>query len=85
MKFVPVDEIPKQRTKTFKKTGGEHLQKFMSMGVKYARMDIDHSDYAHPYSACAATKKIIKYWDLPIKVRFVNQEIYLIRTDMEEV
>ena len=83
-RFTPVESIPEQAPKGFRKNNGEHLYEFMSMNVKKAKMDIAGMDYAHAYSAYAATRTSANYYGLPINVRFINGEIYLVRTDMEE-
>lgn len=83
MRFTPVDEIPQQGPKRFKKNNGDHLYEFMNMNVKRAKMEINDLDYAHPYSAYASTRTSIKYYGLPIDVHFINGETYLVRTDME--
>lgn len=83
MRFTPINEMPEQIPKCYKKNNGEHLHEFMNMNVKRAKMEFNDMDYAHSYSAYAATRTSIKYYGLPITAHFINGEIYLVRTDTE--
>ena len=82
MKFIPVDELPEQNRKTFKKRGGGHLVEFLNLKIKYAKMDISDMDYITPYSAYCSTLSIVKYHNLPIRARLINGELYLENLDI---
>lgn len=83
MRFTPVDEVPKPGPKYFSKNNGKYLYEFLKLNIKRAKMEYSDLDYAYPYSAYAATRSTAKYYNLPVSVHFVNNEIYLVRTDME--
>ena len=83
MNFIPVKELPKQHKRTFSKRNGDHLREFLNLGIKYAKMDITDMDYVNTYSAYTSTKTLIKHHCLPIEARFINQELYLVNTELE--
>jgi hypothetical protein len=84
MRFTPVEDIPEQAQKCSNQNIGDKLREFVNMNVKKAKMNIDDMAYSHPYSAYTAIRSSISYFGLPINVRFINGDIYLVRTDMEE-
>lgn len=84
MTFIPVDELPVQRKKSYDKRNGDFLREFLKMNVKYARMDITEFDYAHAFSAYSSIKRVISFHGLPVNVKLINHDIYLINLELED-
>lgn len=89
MKFIPVDNVPGRGARTAdqqvaQKLTRQHLTEFMSMGDKYAKVDLNPGDYANSEVAYIALRASVKYADLPITVIRRGEDVYLMRNDMEE-
>lgn len=80
MNFTKVDRLPDTIRRPYKNLEDE-LEKFMRMNCKYARVEFA-GEYAGANSARAAIHKAIKAFDLPIEAKLINEELYLISTDM---
>lgn len=88
MKFVPVDNIPKRRTREGAacaewKPLRDYLNEFLNMNVKYARISDVSSEYSSIESAVCSIRESIANAALPITLALRNGEVYLIRTDWE--
>lgn len=55
---------------------------FMATGSKVAKIDIDPDDYKSIDSAYKSVWSSLARTDFPIKLRRVNNDLYLIRTDL---
>ena len=84
MIFTPVKELPKPRKRTRCNRSAERLHEFLSMNVKYARMDVGKLEYSHSYSAYTSMRNMVKFYSLPIDVKMLNGEVYLINLLLEE-
>lgn len=80
MNFVKVDRLPDRKKRPYKKLEDE-LEKFMRMDCKYAKVELN-GEYAGPNSARASILRAIRLYDLPIQIKMINDEVYLISTDM---
>jgi hypothetical protein len=61
------------------------FEEFMNMNTKCVKLSVDSEDsYKSPNSFYSSCHKAIKVWHVPVRVTSVNNEVYLIRTDMEE-
>lgn len=86
MKIVQVDKLPKQkkfRTVSMYHSLKNFFDEFMAMNIKFARIDIAPKEYASPRSAYESLHKVARQSELPIVVKIVNKELYLIRTDLD--
>lgn len=79
MKFTEVKELPRARRKTNIRV---RLDEFMSMGIKFAKLEYDAGEYKLPKYACGAFNISAKTGGYPIDVKMINGEVYLIRKDM---
>ena len=78
MIVVPVNELPEQRKRSSCIRNGEYLREFLAMNVRYAYFNVEPFEYSHIYSAYTSLKNIVRFYDMPIEVRLINAEIYLI-------
>lgn len=79
MKFVKVDEVPRMGHKR-----GElkaRLDEFMRMRTKTVKVEWEGAFKSAQYAQCNISRSA-KTWALPIDVRRVGDEVYLIRRDM---
>lgn len=83
MRFIPVDELPVQKKKRYKKNNGDHLREFLNMNVRYAKMEITDMDYMNIDVAYAAAHTMIRFYGFPIKAKLINHELYLINLELE--
>jgi hypothetical protein len=79
MKFVKVDEVPQMRHK--KNELKAHLDEFMRMRTKIVKVEWADT-YRSADAAQMGLSRSVKTWVLPIDVRKVGDEVYLIRRDM---
>lgn len=88
MKIIPVECLPERQPKTLRKNINDIIEEFVRMNVKYARVEFGSLEYASVKSAHDAIKVHILYHpggnDYPVKMKFINGDIYFIRTDMED-
>ena len=89
MNFIPVEQIPKKkapRSGEFVdyKPMGDCLKEFMRMNAKYVKVVFSHLDYATVMSAYTAFRDAAKRYGAPITPVLRGDDIYLMRTDMEE-
>ena len=78
MTFTVVKKLPKSRAKNNLYL---FLGNFMSTGSKFAKVDFASMDYCSMESAQNSIREAARRYKYPIKVRMINGEIYLIRTD----
>lgn len=81
IKFVAIEGLPRRKNKTNGYVDGM-LQEFMSMNVKFAKVEFDAKDYKNPASCQSVYYKAIKAGAYPITVKCINKEVYLIRRDL---
>ena len=84
MTFTPVDKLPEKRKSPYKKLT-DHLDEFMNMDVKYARVNYTTTEYVSYNGAHNAISVAIRNGGYPIELKGINGELYLIRKDLEEV
>lgn len=89
MRFVEVAEVPRRRYKQKgDRTPSEYhnlkneLNAFMKMDVKIVRIIFYEDEYASFTSAGKAIGGAVKRMRLPVKVRWVDGDVYLVRTDI---
>lgn len=84
MKFVEVKELPKTVYSELAKYHRleEDFEYFMSMNTKYAKVEFSKGEYKTWHSAYYSMRRTIKHLGLPITVKAINYEIYLIRRDI---
>lgn len=89
MRFVEIDEIPKRRYKTKDAHRPEEyhnlkkeLESFLKMDVKFVKVIFKNGEYATFKSAANSFVRASRTWMYPIKVHWIDEEIYLERTDM---
>lgn len=83
MRFIPVeeDEVRAAERTEYVKLAAE-LQEFVNLGVKAVKIVFGTNEYANTHSACNSIRTAIERGGLPIKVRYLKESIYLIRTDI---
>lgn len=81
MKFIKIDRLPDREKRPYNKME-EELEKFLRMGCRYAKVDLC-GEYSGVNSARASICNAIKMYDLPIQARLINEELYLISTDID--
>lgn len=94
MKLVSINKLPDKvyrRHMSQRKSVKQYLVEFMKMNVKYAKVVYSDSDYVHNRACVASFRHAItsRYAvnarpEYPIIVREINNDVYLIRTDMED-
>lgn len=90
MKFIEVKELPKRifckpkypYERMGKKNLKDYLKEFINMDVKYAKVEFNENDYKTHISAHAALFNAALRHCLPVEVRIINKEVYLIRKDI---
>lgn len=80
MKFVKVDKIPGRRNR--KKRLALFLEEFMTSNIKIAKVELNEGDYVSSQVRRNCIRRAIKENFYPIKATKVDDDIYLIRTDM---
>lgn len=63
-------------------TINNQLKEFMNMKVKTVKALYDKTEYRDAYDAYAALQSAVARNGMPISVRRINNQIFLIRTDM---
>ena len=89
MNFIPVEQIPKKRSPRSGdlvdyKPMGEYLKEFMLMNVKYVKVAFSYLDYSNAESAYVSIRDAAKRHGLPIAAVLRDDDVYLMRTDMED-
>ena len=79
MKFVKVDEVPRMGHKRNELKA--QLEDFMAMHVKTVKVEWQGTYKTAQYAQCNLSRGA-KNWALPIDVRRIKDEIYMIRRDM---
>lgn len=83
MRFIPVEEGElREATRTEYNKLAAELKEFMNMNVKTARVVFGKDDYVNINSARNSIRNAIERNGLPIKVRYLKENVYLIRTDI---
>ena len=78
MRFVKVDEIPKNTYEQYRMRN--LLEEFMNMNTKQVKVE-DHG-YSNTKYAYSAFQRASKRWAYPVDVHMHSGEVYLIRRDM---
>ena len=78
MTFTVIEKLPKSRANNNLYL---FLGNFMSTGAKFAKVDFASMDYCSMESAQSSICGAARRYKYPIKVRMINREIYLVRTD----
>lgn len=60
----------------------DYIDKFMTMNVKTVRVDYEEGEYLNPNSCAASFRGVVSNNYLPIEVKTINGEVYLVRTDI---
>ena len=81
MNFVKVDGLP-VNVRNKKCDMEARLEEFLNMGAKYARVEFNSLEYNSTDSCKGALYHSINHYGLPISVRSINGEVYLIRKDL---
>ena len=84
MKFTPVDKLPERKRGCYNKCS-DILTEFMNLDRKYAKLEFSACEYTCVAAAKASLSQHIHNNGLPIIVKIVNGELYLIRKDLGEV
>ena len=88
MNFIPVEKIPNKKTGRVApseyKPMASYLKEFMKMNTRYVRVSFASLDYANIKSAATGFRAAVRRSRLPIKVSVRDEDIYLMRTDMED-
>lgn len=84
MTFVPVDKLPESNPPLPYKRRADILNEFLEMSIKYARMDFNTLEYSCATQARSAMAQTVKRYSMPIKVKLINNELYLINLELEE-
>ena len=84
MTFVPVDKLPERNPKLSYKRRADILKEFLKTNVKYARVDFSMLEYSCAKDVRSAMSQAIKTWRLPVEVKLINNEVYLINLELEE-
>ena len=85
MKFVEVEKLPpkdKYSESNAKKKLYDHLDEFMAMNIKIARVEYRPDEYKHAYSAYESILRACRKHPYPIEVYLRKWEVYLVRTDL---
>ena len=83
MTFVPVDKLPERKPKRLYKRRIDILKEFLKMNVKYARADFNTLEYSCAKDTRSAMDQTAKTYGLPVKVKLINGELYLINLELE--
>lgn len=93
MKLISVKKLPEKvyrRHKSPRKSVKGYLVEFMKMNVKYAKIAYGDDDYIHNRACVSSFRHAItsRYVvnaraEFPIIVKEINNDVYLIRTDLE--
>ena len=81
MRFTTMDVMPRLTRKPSERQ--MELLEFMNMGVQCVKITLAPGEYASTNSAHSTLSQCIKKLGIPVVVRTINGELYLIRTDME--
>lgn len=84
MKLVSVEKLPEEGKRNAYKKPIEWLDEFMKMNTRYAKLEYRKDEYTGAFAAQSALSRTAYRCGYPIKVRQINGELYLIRTDMKE-
>lgn len=84
MKFVEVERIPKrfENGRAEQKNYKHVFDEFMSMNVKFAKVEFSSREYISARCAYDAMHPAIKKYGLPISIHERNGEIYFERRDI---
>ena len=87
MRFIEVKDdprkIPSKTTRT-RYSGDliDMLDRFLTTGYKYAKLDLNDSEYINNNCAYSCIARCIKHEGFSIKLVMRNGELYLVRTDV---
>ena len=84
MILVPVAGLPEQRKRVRCMPNAEWLNQFLDMNIKYVWVDVEQFEYSHIYSAYTSMRSIAKFYELPVDVKIINGEVYLVNLLLEE-
>ena len=80
MRFTTMDVIPRFTRKPSERQ--MELLEFMNMGVQCVKVALLPGEYSTINSAHSTLSSCVKKLGIPVVVRTINGELYLIRTDM---
>ena len=80
MRFITMDVMPKLTRKPSERQ--MELLEFMNMGVQCVKVTLLPGEYSSISSAYSTLSKCVKKLGIPVVVRTIKGELYLIRTDM---
>ena len=84
MQLTHVDGLPCRKAKCQYKNPREYMDCFMRMDVKYAHVSFAPYEFLNVYSAKGSFDRVIRLFNYPVASSIVNNELYLVRTDMED-
>lgn len=83
MRFIEVKELPYQEWRNRPRRDMKSiLDEFMSMNIKIVRVEFEKGEYASGSTAHTCFKDSVRRYALPILVSYIQDNVYLVRTDI---
>ena len=83
MKFVAVNELPTHDDKPAEYHNyTKEFERFMKKNCKFAKVEFEDGEYKNLLSSYPSIKYAIQRRALPIDIRCINGDIYLVRRDI---
>ena len=83
MTLTPVEKLPKTNRTSYKKCA-DIIKEFMKMNVTYAKFEFTENEYTSAFAAITSLRYYVRNHTVPVIVKIINGELYLIRKDLEE-